>query len=359
MQKQFILSVTGFLIALSILGFTKNESPASAQKNDMYFPPLKGNTWETIAPSALGWNVDSLNQLKNFLAKRQTKAFIILVNGKTVVEEYFNGQTASDPWEWNSAGKTLLGVTTGIAQQEGLLSINNKVSDYLGKGWTSEPLSKENLITCRSLLTMTTGLNDERQFIRKGGLTYIADAGSRWSYSNVFQKMFEVVTEASYGDFETYFNNKLKDKIGMDGYWNKGLIFTIYHSTARSMARFGLLELNKGKWNNEQILNETYFNESINSSQSINPSYGYLTWLNGKSQYMLPGSQKVYSGYLIPNAPADMFAALGAKDQKLYVIPSKNMVIVRMGNAAYQGNASFAKSGFDNELWGKIMGVIK
>ncbi|HNC38741.1 MAG TPA: serine hydrolase, partial [Chitinophagaceae bacterium] len=78
-----------------------------------------------------------------------------------------------------------------------------------------------------------------------------------------------------------------------------------------------------------------------------------------KSQYMLPGSQKVYSGYLIPNAPADMFAALGAKDQKLYVIPSKNMVIVRMGNAAYQGNASFAKSGFDNELWGKIMGVIK
>ncbi|MBX2933770.1 MAG: serine hydrolase [Ferruginibacter sp.] len=340
-------------------GYNSGTNTVPSKTDTLYFPPVSGNKWETILPASLGWNTDSLKSLKKYLAERHTKAFIILVNGKIAVEEYFNGQIASDSWEWNSAGKTLLGVTTGIAQQEGLLNINNKVSDYLGKGWTSEPLQNENLITCKHLLTMTSGLNDERQIIRKKGLTYIADAGSRWSYSNVFQKMFEVVTATSYSDFETYFNNKLKDKIGMDGYWKKGLIFTIYHSTARSMARFGLMELNRGKWNSEQILNEDYFNESIHSSQTINPAYGYLTWLNGQSQYMLPGSQKIYHGTLIPNAPADMFAALGAKDQKLYIIPSKNMVIVRMGNAAYRANTSFAKSGFDNELWGKIKGVIK
>lgn len=358
MQKQLFISCAIIFFAFSSLAFTLPEKQISSTYDSMYFPPLSGKNWETVSPSSLGWNTDALAQLKTYLANRNTKAFIILVNGKIVVEEYFNGHNSNDSWEWNSAGKTLLSYTTGIAQQEGLLNINNKVSDYLGKGWTSEALSKENRITLKHLLSMTSGLNDNRQLVRKFNLTYIADAGTRWSYHNVFQKMFDVVAAASGKDFETYFNEKLKGKIGMDGYWKKGIIFTIYHSTARSMARFGLLALNKGKWNTEQILNEDYFYESTRSSQGINPAYGYLTWLNGKSQYMLPNSQTVYQGSLIPNAPADMFAALGAKDQKLYVIPSKNMVIVRMGGTAYPGKASFAKSGFDNELWGKINAVI-
>jgi len=124
------------------------------------------------------------------------------------------------------------------------------------------------------------------------------------------------------------------------------------------MARFGILALNKGKWNNEQILNETYFKESTSSSQNINPSYGYLWWLNGKSNYMVPGAQTVFQGALVSNAPADMFAAMGAEDQRIYVIPSKNMVVIRMGNASDPANPNFAVSGFDNELWQKINAVI-
>ena len=112
--------------------------------------------------------------------------------------------------------------TTGIAQQEGLLNINNKVSQYLGNGWSSEPLEKENLITNRNLLTMTSGLNDESNLVIKPNLTYLADAGSRWSYSNVFQLLINVIGKASNQDFETYFNAKLKNKIGMDGFWNYG-----------------------------------------------------------------------------------------------------------------------------------------
>ena len=71
---------------------------------------------------------------------------------------------------------------------------------------------------------------------------------------------------------------------------------------------------------------------------------------------MVPQSQTVFPGSLIPNAPTDMFAALGANDQKIYVIPSKNMVIVRMGENA--GGSGFASSGFDNVLWSKINAVI-
>lgn len=69
---------------------------------------------------------------------------------------------------------------------------------------------------------------------------------------------------------------------------------------------------------------------------------------------MVPNSQTIFPGFLIPNAPADMFAALGAADQKLYIVPGKNMVIVRMGDASDPNNPTFASSGFDNELWGKL-----
>ena len=143
----------------------------------------------------------------------------------------------------------------------------------------------------------------------------------------------------------------------MNGAWLKTGYNNVYYSNARSMARFGLLLLNKGKWNQTAILNDsTYFNTQVNSSQSLNLSYGYLTWLNGKASYMLPSVQLVFNGMLTPNAPADMFAALGKNDQKVYVVPSQKLVVIRMGESA--GNAQLALSSFDNELWGKLKPII-
>ena len=342
-------------VSLLISGCSKDDQPLP---DTMYFPPVSGNEWETVSVADLTWNQNAVQPLKDFLVQKNTLAFMILVNGRIVMEEYFSGHTRSAEWEWNSAGKTLVATTTGIAQQEGLLTISNKASDYLGTGWTNMSLAKENLITVRNLLTMTSGIDDANQLVIKPNLTYVADAGSRWAYGNVFQKLTDVVSVAGNTSFETYFNEKLKNKIGMDGYWNFGTIFTIYHSTARSMARFGILALNKGRWDNVQIVNEQFFTESINTSQSINPSYGYLWWLNGKTSYMIPGEQTVYQGSLVPDAPADMYAAMGAKDQRIYVIPGKKMIIIRLGNASDPANPNFAVSGFDNELWAKINSLI-
>ncbi len=348
------------VILLSIIGCSKNEveiQPAPTPVETMYFPSSTGSSWEAKSLSSLGWNQNAVQPLKDFLIQKNTKSFMILVNGRIVMEEYFDGHTASNTWEWNSAGKTLVSATTGIAQQEGLLNIENKASDYLGASWTSMPLAKENLITVKNLLTMTAGNDDTKQVVIRPNLTYVADAGTRWAYSNIFQKLTDVVSVAANKPFETYFNEKLKDKIGMDGFWNFGTIFTIYHSTTRSMARYGLFALNNGKWSNEQIINQSFFNQSISTSQNINPSYGYFWWLNGKSNYMIPNSQTIYQGYLVPNAPADMYSAMGASDQRIYVIPSKKMVVIRMGNASDPANPSFAISGFDNALWGKINAV--
>ena len=350
------------LVIISLLSFTGckkgNSDPSPTHPETMYFPSNTAADWETKSVISLGWNQAAIEDLKTFLAEKNSKSFMILVNGRIALEAYFNGHTKDATWQWNSAGKTLVSATTGITQQEGLLNISNSAAQYLGPGWTSEPIAKENLITVRNLLTMTSGLDESSELVIKSNLTYIADAGTRRAYANVFQKLMDVVSVASKQSFENYFNTKIKNKLGMDGFWNDGLIFKIYNSNTRSMARFGLLALNKGNWNNEQIINEDFFSESIKSSQNINPSYGYLWWLNGKNMYIVPGSQNVFQGNLVPNAPADMYAAMGASDQRIYIVPSKKMVIVRMGNASDPANPNFAVSGFDNALWQKINAVM-
>ena len=351
---------SSIIISFFILIFTSCSDSSSTSSNSMYFPPIDGtSTWETQSISALGWNQNAVQPLLDYLALKNSKSFILLVNGKIVMENYFNGHSATTNWYWASAGKTLTSTLTGIAEQEGFININAKVSDYLGTGWTSETLAKENLITNKNLLTMTSGLEDSANgdCVTPSCLIYNADAGSRWAYHNVYVKLQDVIAVATNQSFTSYFNTKLRNKIGMDGGWFTSGNNSVYGSTSRSMARFGLLALNKGKWNGSTILNENYFNQATSTSQNINLSYGYLWWLNGKASYHLPESQYQFSGSIIPTAPNDMFMALGKNDQKIYVVSSKNMVVIRMGDAA--DTVNLALSDFDEVLWQKISALYQ
>lgn len=323
--------------------------------NTLYFPPVNSDTWETVSPSDLGWNESELQPLLNYLEATHTKSFMILCNGRIVAgtENYMNGHSPTSPWYWASAGKTLTSTVTGIAQEEGLININNKVSDYLGTAWTNAPLEKENLITCKNLLSMNSGLDDSLgDDVSPANLQFVADAGTRWAYHNVYVKLQDVVAEASNQSWSSYFNAKLRDPIGMTGSWLQLGDLSVYASTTRSMARFGLLIYAKGTWEDTPIISEAFLNDATNTSQNINQAYGYLWWLNGKSSYHLPQSQLQFPGTLIPNAPSDMYAALGKNDQKIYVVPSKKLVVIRMGDAGDGEN--FAVSNFDNDLWAKI-----
>lgn len=350
MKKLSILFLT-----LALVGCSTDE-PSNAQEN-MYFPPIGSTTWETKSVASLGWNETAVEPLLAYLEEKHTKGFIILQNGKIVMENYFNGHSATESWYWASAGKTLTATVVGIAEQEGYLNTNNKVSDYLGTGWTSIPLAKENLITNKHLLTMTSGLNDQLgDAVSPDNLQYIADAGTRWAYHNVYVKLQDVVAQASNQTWKNYFNSKLRDKIGMTGLWFSFNNSSVYRSNTRSMARFGLLALNKGKWENNQVVPQNYMQNATTTSQSINLAYGYLWWLNGKTSFHLPQSQYQFPGNLIVTAPADMNCALGKDDQKIYVVPSKKLVIIRMGEAADDSNA--ALSDFDEVLWEKINAVI-
>jgi CubicO group peptidase (beta-lactamase class C family) len=325
-MRPFFMLITGCIFLL----------PLNAQT--IYYPPLTGSTWDTISPKTLGYCQANIDRLYEFLEKNNTKAFLMLKNGKIVLEKYFGTHTLLTPWQWASAGKTITSFMVGMAQQEGYLSVNDTTSTYLGKGWTDCTPKQEEKITIRHQLTMTSGLDDkvkDHYCIIDTCLIYKSDAGTRWAYHNGPYTLLDKVIEKATGQtLNSYTTQKLKTPTGMTGSFIPVGYNNVYFSTARSMARFGLLILNKGKWGENQILSDsTYYKQMVNPSQNINKSYGYLWWLNGKQSYMLPTSQTVFPGFLNPNAPADMFVAMGKDGQFLNVIPGQQMVMVRMGEA--------------------------
>jgi CubicO group peptidase (beta-lactamase class C family) len=320
----------------------------------LYFPPTIGTNWDTTQPQTLGWCPDRIDSLYAFLDAKHTKAFIVLKDGRMVLEKYFGTFSQDSVWYWASAGKSLTAFMIGQAQEQGYLNINDTTSQYLGIGWTSATAAQEQAITIRHQLTMTTGLDEnvpDDHCFDDTCLLYLADAGTRWAYHNALYTLLHQVLENTTGvSTNAFCNANIGSHIGMYGLWLWSGNDHVYFSTARAMARFGLLNLNHGIWNSDTLLHDqTYIDAMTNSSQPLNLSYGYLWWLNGKGSYMLPQSQLVFNTDLIPNAPDDLYAALGKNDQKIYVVPSQGLVVVRIGNSADQ--SLYALSSFDNQLW--------
>lgn len=329
---------------------------------ELYFPPLTGSTWETINPADLGWDISKIDDLYNFLEQKNTKAFLLLIDGKIIFEKYFGSFTKDSVWYWASAGKTLTATLVGIAQEQGQLNINDKTSKYLGEGWTICPKEKEDLITIRHQLTMTTGLDyliEDLDCTESHCLKYKADAGTQWFYHNAPYTLLEqVVVKATGQNYNTYFLQKIRNYTGISGLWAKTGYNNVFYSVPRSMARFGLLMLNNGIWNNTDIIKDKeYLKSMINTSQDLNKSYGFLWWLNGKESYMIPGLTKVFTGKLIPDAPDDMYSALGKNGQILSIVPSKGLVVVRMGDRP--DDQLFISNQFSNQIWQYLNQIIK
>lgn len=320
-----------------------------------YFPGLSNNQWDSTSATELSWCQPNIDSLYSFLDSSNSKSFILIKDGKIVLEKYFDGHSDTSNWYWASAGKTLTSFLVGIAQEEGFLNISDTSSKYLGNNWSSAGSSKESLISIKDHLSMTSGLNDSNNpdCTDDTCMLYLADAGTRWAYRNAPYTLLDEVIRSSTGrSLNLYLNQKLKTLIGMDGLFLPLGYNNVYWSTSRSMARFGLLMLNNGVWDGTTVMQDSiYFNEMIETSQSLNLSYGYLWWLNGKSSFMLPQSQFVFPGMLCPDAPADMFAAMGKNGQLINVIPSLNMVWIRMGDSP---DNLLVPANLNNDIWKHI-----
>ena len=333
----------------------------------IYFPPISGNHWETTTPESLNWDAQALDDLSDFLEQSNSRAFIILKDGKIAFEQYYGQNLTGDRdfdqstnWYWASAAKTLTAFLIGLAQEEALLDINDASNLYLDEGWTDLELTDEDQITIWHQLTMSSGLDDgvaDRDCTDPDCLQYLAPAGTRWAYHNGPYTRLDGVLEGAFnGTFDSFFESRLKDKIGMDGFWTYSGYNHLYFSTPRSMARFGLLMLNEGIWDETPIMEDgVYLRDMITTSQDINHSYGYLWWLNGKSSYMLPGLQLSFPGSLSPNAPDDMYAAMGKNGQLINVVPSQGLVVIRMGD---NPENDLVPSTFQDQLWVYLNQVI-
>ena len=84
-------------------------------------------------------------------------------------------------------------------------------------------------------------------------------------------------------------------------------------------------------WNGERLVSATYFKSATSPSQTMNPAYGFLFWLNAAEGHRA-GNKNV--GYRFPGAPRDLIACLGARGQNIIAVPSEALVIVRQGEQA-------------------------
>ncbi len=334
-------------------------------ETEVYFPSITDDDWATYQAEDLQWNLEALGELKVFLEATETRAFIILKNGRIVVEEYWNKGLlnqqfqASTNWYWASAAKSLTSFLIGQAVSQGKIDLEKPSSDYLGSGWSSLSPEEESRINVRHHLSMTTGLDDSIGFscTDQECLSFKTNPGERWSYHNApYTLLAEVLEGGSGQDFDDFFEENIKDQIGMDGFWQYVGYDHLFFSTARSMARFGLLMKNGGKWDQDVVIEDTNFlASSINSSQDINPSYGYLWWLNGKSSKIFPGSQITINQSMSQEAPQDMYAALGTNSQILNIVPSESLVLVRMGG---DPDDSLVPTSYMEEVWRLLNKVL-
>jgi CubicO group peptidase (beta-lactamase class C family) len=333
-----------------------------SNSQQLYFPPVGSETWETTSPEELNWCTDEIPALLDFLEETNTRAFLVLKDGKIVIEEYLNGNTTNTPWYWASAGKSLTAFLVGMAQQEGYLDINESSTNYLGEGWTSLTPEEELAITIRHQLTMTSGLDDGVEDIyctNPECLTYLAAPGTRWAYHNAPYTLLDSVIFYSTGQsINSYLSNTLSDVTGINALFLPNGFNNVCYSRPRAFARFGILMLGEGTWNGTPIMTDMqYFNDMITPSNDLNESYGYLWWLNSQDSFMIPSVQWVFPGTPMEAAPLDMYSALGKNGQILNIVPSQNLLVVRMGDAP-DGNEFLVPTAYNNEIWEKLNMVI-
>ena len=340
-------------LGLFALGMLTNEAVLA---QELYFPPDDG-AWEHIDPAAAGWDAAQLDKALEIAGARNSSGVVVLHQGRILAERYWDlpdpplryrnyvtghdaaGQAIEDV---ASAQKSVVAVITGMAQERGYLAIDDPVAKYLGTGWSQTAAANENQITIRHLLSMTSGLADD--------LTLQAAPGTAWRYNTpAYHLLMRAIIAATGLERDVLTSSWITDKLGMQDSawtprpWASTDIGVGFSTNARDLARFGLMIQAGGKWRDEVVIGDTaYLQAMLSPSQALNPAYGFLWWVNGQEFALGAGARATRSdGALIPDAPADMIAMQGAEDRKLYLVPSLNLIVTRLGYSSEVDGESF------------------
>ncbi len=308
----------------------------------------------------------AMQALLDYVQGQKTTGFMVVQDRKVLVEK--NWPAPSGPtfklfaYERSPDGalledvasqqKSWVSILIEIAIDKGLIDVNRPVADYIGPGWSKASTEQEAKIRVINVLNMNSGLTED--------FAYEAPPGTQFFYNTpVYAITKKLLAAAAKQPLETITHDWLTGPAGLSHTdWRKrpsaGAFAAAANPTGlvtdpRDSVIFGQILLDGGKAaNGVRIVSEAGLNAMFARSPT-NPAYGRLWWLNGGQYAMRIGAGRV-EGPLIPTAPADLVAALGALDRKLYVVPSRKLVVVRMGAAT--------EKGFDQQLWLRLMKAI-
>ncbi|MBS1720177.1 MAG: serine hydrolase [Armatimonadetes bacterium] len=286
-----------------------------------------------------------------YAEKFNSQAVIVMVNHKVVFEKYASGADPEKLLMMASGSKSFCGVVAAAAATDGLLTYDEKAADTFTE-WKSDPLKSK--ITVRNLLSLNCGLQPmglaQRQAPRDAGednlggtrlgwedakkVRAIAEPGTKFAYGPNPFNIFGALIEAKLKNqtWESYLAKRVLDPLGIkvdyrmrcaDG---KPQLAGGGYIRPRDWATFGEFVRLEGKWKGKQLIDATLMKELYQPTTS-NPAYGMSFWLgvDDEMQMMRARGTAVGNGFRM---------AAGAGKQRLYIIPSENMVVVRMGRGS-------------------------
>ena len=272
-----------------------------------------------------------------YSADHSGDAVLVFRHDTLVLEQYQNGYDGATPHPLASGTKTFTCVLAALGQADGLLTLQEPVSRTI-RELAADP--RIGGVTIRQLLNLTSGL----QSAPDGGLTLTSPPGQRFAYSGTSFGVFaEVMSRKLPGDdIVAYLTRRIFTPLGItigpwqrDGAGRPGLASGA-SMTARAWGQFGVLLLQRGRWKGHQLISRTALAECGKGSDA-NPGYGLGVWLNAvePAQPPSPGVERAEpSDHLIkaPALPHDLWLAAGSGGQRLYILPSAGLVVVRFGH---------------------------
>lgn len=281
---------------------------------------------------------------------------VLIIKGeKTIFEEYQNEHSADEAWFLASGTKSFSGVICAAAIEDKLIkNFDEKVSETITEWKTDRQKSR---ITLRQLLSLTSGIDAGQigrvpSYADAINFPVETDAGTKFEYGPVpFQIFGEVMRRKLAPKKETvmdYLKRRILEPIGLKvAFWRNGadsnpLLPQGANLTAREWAKFGLFLKNGGKSGGKQIVKKKLLDELVIGSKA-NPAYGITFWLNRAGIDPRGQATEVRVEAEKTETVKDLYMAAGAGNQRLYIIPSMDLVIVRQGNFGRFDDGEFLK----------------
>jgi len=268
---------------------------------------------------------------------KRTRALLVIYKDKIIAEKYEYGFSKNTKFLGWSMTKSITATYFGILQKQRKIDINKPAPV---KEWANDKRSK---ITLHNLIQMNSGLEWEEDYGKISDVTKMLfleedmpkvqlekpaafEPNKHWNYSSGTTNLLSGILRRQFTTHQEYLDfwyTSLIDKIGMHSMLIEpdmagNFVGSSYGwATARDWAKFGLLYLHEGNWNGEQIFDKSWAKYVATPTPTSNGEYGGHFWLNAGGKY--------------PDVPKDMYFCGGFQGQKVIIIPSKEMVIVRFG----------------------------